>query len=710
MMRPIQQHVKQIPSLSRGFLTRNGPPKLVSPDEAVQVIKSNDRVFVHGVAATPVTLLTALEKRAHELKNVEFVHLHLEKPNPCSSEKYRESFFSNNLFIGANQRKNVAAGISSYVPVFLHEMPALMRKGFLRPDVALINVSPPDRHGFVSLGVEVATALPAVETATTVIAQINPNMPRTHGYSFVHMDSIDYICHVNDALPEVKAGPPNDVETRIGANIAELVSDGATLQMGIGAIPNAVLAGLKDHKNLGIHTEMFQEGVIPLINSGVITNLNKKFLPGKILTSFIMGSRTLYDYVDDNPSVAFYDASITNDPVIIARNPKVTAINSAVEIDLTGQVCADSVGHKMISGVGGQVDFERGAALSPGGLPIICLPSTAKDGSSRIVPNIREGGGVITTRNHVHYVVTEWGTAFLFGKNLQQRAKALIAIAHPDHRAELERQAFEFLGLQPQQSEQVVYEPPVPSVAESVFLPAETPDDVIKQTGDGPAYVIQHSGLMIGRQIEMMNVLVGYEQANKYAVTDHNGVNVGFICEEEVSFAGNILRQVLGTRRVFNAVVLDVHGNVVLKINRPFKWFLNSTITISDANDTIIGEVKQVWHPLRRKYDLFLKNKQFAIIEAGFLAWDFVIEGEHPGEVLAAVNRNFAGFAREIFTDTGVYAIHMDNIENKTRALSLDERAVILGCAITIDIDYFSRHSDHGSGMLPFLFMGALSS
>ncbi|KAJ3237721.1 hypothetical protein HDU81_009104 [Chytriomyces hyalinus] len=447
MMRPIHQHVKHFPSLSRGFLTRNGPPKLVSPDEAVQVIKSNDRVFVHGVAATPVALLTALEKRAHELKNVEFVHLHLEKPNPCSSEKYRDSFFSNNLFIGANQRKNVAAGISSYVPVFLHEMPALMRKGFLRPDVALIHVSPPDRHGYVSLGVEVATALPAVETATTVIAQINPNMPRTHGYSFVHMDSIDYICHVNDPLPEAKSGPPNDVETRIGTNIAGLVSDGATLQMGIGAIPNAVLAGLKHHKNLGIHTEMFQEGVIPLINSGVITNLNKKFLPGKILTSFIMGSRTLYDYVDDNPSVAFYDASITNDPVIIARNPKVTAINSAVEIDLTGQVCADSVGHKMISGVGGQVDFERGAALSPGGLPIICLPSTAKDGSSRIVPNIREGGGVITTRNHVHYVVTEWGCAFLFGKNLQQRARALIAIAHPDHRAELEKQAFEILGL-----------------------------------------------------------------------------------------------------------------------------------------------------------------------------------------------------------------------------------------------------------------------
>ncbi|KAI8610942.1 acetyl-CoA hydrolase/transferase family protein [Chytriomyces sp. MP71] len=432
----------------RTLLTRTGAPILVSPDGAVNAVKSGDRVFVHGVAAVPKTLLATLEKRAPDLKNIEFIHLHLEVPNPCSTIEHRGSFFTNNLFVGANQRKNVASGISSYVPVFLHQMPTLMRNGFLTPDVALINVSPPDRHGFVSLGVEVATAIPAVETAKTVIAQINPHMPRTHGDTFVHMDCLDYICQVDDPLPETRCCvKPNEVEVRIGNIIAGLVKDGATLQIGIGAIPNAVLDGLKGHKALGIHTEMFQEGVIPLIKSGVVTNQCKQFLTGKTLTSFIMGSRALYDHVNDNPSIVFYDASVTNDPVLIAQNPRVTAINSAVEVDLTGQVCADSVGHIIISGVGGQVDFERGAALSEGGVPIICLPSTAKNGSSRIVAAIKEGGGVVTTRNHVHYVVTEWGAAFLFGKNLQQRARALIGIAHPDHRDALERQAFEILGL-----------------------------------------------------------------------------------------------------------------------------------------------------------------------------------------------------------------------------------------------------------------------
>ncbi|KAI9353811.1 acetyl-CoA hydrolase/transferase family protein [Obelidium mucronatum] len=432
----------------RTFLARRGPPKEVTPDEAVKAIKSGDRVFVHGVAATPLTLLQALEKRAPELKDVEFCHLHLEKANPCADAKYADSFFTNNFFIGANQRKLVAQGLSSYVPTFLHEVPLLMRRGLVRPDVALLNVSPPDKHGFVSLGVEVATSLPAVETAKTLIAQINPNVPRTHGDSFVHINCLDYICHVDEKLPETgRLSSPTEVEARIGKIIAGLVTDGSTLQMGIGAIPNAVLAGLKSHKDLGIHTEMFQEGVIPLIQSGVVTNLRKNFLPGKILTSFIMGTQNLYNFVDDNPSVHFADASIANNPTIIASNPKVTAINSAVEVDLTGQVCADSVGHKMISGVGGQVDFERGAALSPGGLPIICLPSIAKDGSSRIVPTLKGGGGVSTTRPHVHYIVTEWGYAFLFGKNLHQRAKSLIEIAHPNHRAQLEKEAFEYLGI-----------------------------------------------------------------------------------------------------------------------------------------------------------------------------------------------------------------------------------------------------------------------
>ncbi|KAJ3076636.1 hypothetical protein HDU98_001645 [Podochytrium sp. JEL0797] len=395
-----------------------------------------------------MALLRALEKRGPELKNVEFIHLHLNQPNPCATQELRDSFFTNNFFVGPNQRKLVGQGVSSYVPLFLSECPLVMREGYLRPDVAFINVSPPDQHGFVSLGTEVALAFPAVETAKIVVAQINPRVPRTHGASFVHMDCLNYVCHVDEPL--FSAGPekaPTEVEARIGSTIANLVSDGATLQMGIGSIPNAVLAGLKNHKGLGVHTEMFQEGLIPLIESGVVTNWNKKFIAGKVVTAFIAGSQRLYDYVDDNPLIYFEDASVVNNPVVIARNPKVTAINSAIQVDLTGQVCADSVGQRQISGVGGQVDFERGAALSEGGLPIITLPSISKTGESCIVAQLNSGASVATTRNHVHYVVTEWGAAQLFGKNLQQRAKALIGIAHPDHRAALERQAFQYLGL-----------------------------------------------------------------------------------------------------------------------------------------------------------------------------------------------------------------------------------------------------------------------
>ncbi|KAJ3410144.1 hypothetical protein HDV05_004048 [Chytridiales sp. JEL 0842] len=432
----------------RNLLTRKGPPKVCeTPLEAVQAIKSNDRVFVHGVACVPTPLLSALATRASELRNVEFNHLHLEHANPCSSPDLGSSFFTNNYFVGHNQRKNVAAGVSTYTPVFLHEIPKLMRAGYRTPDVALINVSRPNKHGYVSLGLEVAAALPAVETAKTVIAMVNKHMPFTSGYSFVHMDALDYVVEIDQPLPEMKISQPSEVEVRIGKIIAELVPDGATLQMGIGAIPDAVLSQLSNHKDLGIHTEMFAEGVIPLVEKGVVTNTNKKFLPGKILTSFIMGTKRLYDYVDDNPFVAFMDASVTNNPSIIGSNPRVTAINSAIEVDLSGQVCADSVGTRMISGVGGQVDFERGAALSKEGLPIITLPSTTSSGASKIVPTLTPGAGVITTRPHVHWVVTEWGAAFLFGKNLQERARALIGIAHPKHRAQLEQDAFRQLGI-----------------------------------------------------------------------------------------------------------------------------------------------------------------------------------------------------------------------------------------------------------------------
>ncbi|KAJ3128320.1 hypothetical protein HK098_004729 [Nowakowskiella sp. JEL0407] len=430
-------------SQSRSLMTRKGPPKVVSAEEAVSVVPSFSRVYVHGVSAVPVTLLNALAKRHSELEGVELCHLHIEKENPCSKPEYAKSFFVNNFFIGANQRKAVGGGISSYIPVFLHEVPRLMRQGYVTPDIALLNVSPPDKHGYCSLGTEVCGAHPAAETAKIIIAQINPNMPRTHGTSFIHWDSIDYAVQVNDPIPEARSGKPTEVEERIGKVIAGLVSDGACLQMGIGNIPNAVLAELKNHKNLGIHTEMFAEGAIDLLEKGVITNIKKKFMPGKTVTAFVMGTKRLYDFIDDNPSIAFYDAAVTNNPSIIGSNPKTTSINAAVEVDLTGQVCADSVGTRMISGVGGQVDFERGAALSENGLPIICLPSTTPNGESRIVHTLKPGAGVITTRHHSHYIITEWGYAYLFGKNLIQRAKAMINIAHPDHRAELERLAFE---------------------------------------------------------------------------------------------------------------------------------------------------------------------------------------------------------------------------------------------------------------------------
>ncbi|KAI9197071.1 acetyl-CoA hydrolase/transferase family protein [Polychytrium aggregatum] len=420
-----------------------GPKVCATADEAVRAVKSGDRVFVHGVAATPIPLLTALAKRHDELRQVEFCHLHLDRPNPCATEEYAKSFVTNNFFIGANQRKLVDRGFSSYIPTFLSEIPSLMRRGLVTPDVAFLNVSPPDKHGMCSLGVEVATALPATQTAKILIAQINPSMPRTHGYSFVHYSNLDYVFHVDEPLPCHVSSEPSEVEAKIGKIIAGLVSDGATLQMGIGAIPDAVLASLSNHKDLGIHTEMFAERAIDLIQSGVVTNLHKTFMPSKTVTSFVMGSQRLYDFVDDNPGISFWDASVANNPRIIGSNPKVTAINSAVEVDITGQVCADSIGTKMISGVGGQVDFERGAAISQGGVPIICLPSTAKNGESKIVLTLKEGAGVITTRNHTHYVVTEYGAAYLFGKNMVERAAALIEIAHPDHREELERGAFE---------------------------------------------------------------------------------------------------------------------------------------------------------------------------------------------------------------------------------------------------------------------------
>ncbi|NTW49192.1 MAG: acetyl-CoA hydrolase/transferase family protein [Chlorobiales bacterium] len=420
--------------------------KYLSAEEAVSVIKSNDRVFVHTAAATPHRLLKAMTGRASEVKNVEVIHLHIEGEAPHVRPEYCESFRDNSLFVGANVRQAVQEGRADYIPIFLSEAPALFKKGILPIDVALVHVSPPDRHGYCSLGVSIDTAQAAVHTAKYVIAQVNPNMPRTHGDGIIHVRNINALVEVNDPLTEYPPHELSDVEKSIGRYVAEIVEDGATLQMGIGAIPDAVLSLLGNHKRLGIHTEMFSDGIISLIEKGVITGEEKRVHPEKIVASFVMGSRKLYDFIDDNPLFMMLGSDYVNDTAVIRRNPKVTAINSAIEVDLTGQVCADSIGTKQFSGVGGQMDFIRGASLSPGGKPIIALPSTTSKGQSRIVASLKQGAGVVTTRAHMHYLVTEYGVANLYGRNMRQRAEALIQIAHPDHREALSCEAHKLYG------------------------------------------------------------------------------------------------------------------------------------------------------------------------------------------------------------------------------------------------------------------------
>lgn len=420
--------------------------KYVSAEEAVSVIKSGDRVYLQGIAATPLVLIQAMTARASELRDVEIVSLHTEGYAPYVEPGMERSFRLNGIFIAGNTRKAVQEGRGDYIPVFLSEVPLLFRRGILPLDVAMIHVSPPDSHGYCSLGTSVDATRAAVDTAKIVIAQVNPNMPRTHGDGQIHVRDIDKMVWVEDPILEHQPPVLGEVERAIGRNVASLVEDGATLQMGIGAIPDAVLASLKDHRRLGIHTEMFSDGVIELVERGVITNEEKRILPGKIVASFVNGTRRLYDFVHDNPSVAMLDVGFVNDTRIILQNPKTTAINSAIEVDLTGQICADSIGTKHYSGVGGQMDFIRGAGLSQGGKPIIAMPSVTKRGESKIVGTLRPGAGVVTTRAHVHYVVTEYGVAYLYGKNLKQRARALIDIAHPDHREALERAARERFG------------------------------------------------------------------------------------------------------------------------------------------------------------------------------------------------------------------------------------------------------------------------
>lgn len=416
---------------------------IVSKEEAVGIVKSGDRVFIQGAAMTPNTLIDALCDRYQELNNVEIISIHTEGDAKYTVEPYSQSFKMNSCFVGRNVRTAVNSSLGDYIPIFLSEIHLLFRQGILPLDVAIVQVSPPDVHGYCSLGVSVDVALPAIETAKKVIAQINPFVPRTHGDGIIHIKDIDCAIEVESPIHLHGVTEVSPVEAEIGKHVADLIEDGATLQMGIGSIPNAVLNNLGNHKHLGIHTEMFTDGILPLIESGVVTGEKKKVKTGKIVTCFAVGSQKLYDFVDDNPLVHFKEAAYTNDTAIIRKNPKVTAINSAIEIDLTGQICADTIGNRQFSGVGGQMDFIRGASLSKGGKPIFAMPSVTAKGISKITPYLKQGAGVTTTRAHVHYVVTEYGTTNLFGKNLKERAKSLIAIAHPDHREELERAAYE---------------------------------------------------------------------------------------------------------------------------------------------------------------------------------------------------------------------------------------------------------------------------
>lgn len=419
--------------------------KLVSAEEAVKVIKSNDKVYIQAAAAAPQSLIKAMSARHEELRNVEICQLHTEGEAPYANLELKDSFHVNSFFIGKNVRHTLKAGNGSYTPVFLSELPRLFKQRIIELDVVLIHVSVPDKHGYCSLGVSVEATLAAIDNSKTVIAQVNENMPRTHGAGIIHHTEIDYFVEANDELPTHNMIEPTEIEGKIGDFVASLIEDRSTLQMGIGSIPNAVLTRLTNHKDLGLHTEMFSDGVINLILDNVINGNYKKINRGRALTTFLMGSKRLYDYVDDNPFVEMRASDYTNNTDYIKQNPKMVAINSAIEVDVTGQVCADSIGSGMYSGVGGQMDFIRGASLSQGGKAIIALPSITRKGISRIVPNLKLGAGVVTTRAHVHYVVTEYGIANLYGKTIKDRVKALVEIAHPDHRESIDRGYYDLL-------------------------------------------------------------------------------------------------------------------------------------------------------------------------------------------------------------------------------------------------------------------------
>lgn len=416
----------------------------VSVEEAVSVIKSGDRIFSHGSACTPNYLLDELARQAGRLKNVEFVSITQQGNVEIAKPEYKDSFYINSLFTSTPVRDAVNSDRGDFVPVFLSEIPVLFKNGILPIDVAIVTVSPPDNHGYCTLGTSVDVARGAVDSAKKIIAIVNPKMPRTHGDGMIHIQRIDkMVWHEEDLLTVDYGAKVGDEEMQIGRNVAELIDDKSTLQMGIGTIPDAVLKCLGNHKDLGIHTEMLSDGVIDLIEKDVVNNKYKGTHLNRTITSFCFGTKRLYDFVDDNPSIAFMDVAHVNFPIVIMKNKRMTAINSAIEVDLTGQVCADSIGTYQFSGIGGQMDFMRGAALSEGGKPIIAISSRTKKGVPRIVPFLKQGAGVVTTRGHIHWVVTEYGAVNLYGKNLKQRAQQLISISHPEDREMLEKAAFE---------------------------------------------------------------------------------------------------------------------------------------------------------------------------------------------------------------------------------------------------------------------------
>ncbi len=422
--------------------------KFISAKEAVKVVKSNDRVHLHSVAVTPHPLIKALVERGKnkEFRNVRIQHIHTEGEVAYADKEFEGIFQLESFFVGHNVRKQTQAGYADYIPVFLQETQRLIREGYLKVNVAMIQVSVPDKHGYVSLGTSVDATLAAVENADTVIAIVNPNVPRAFGDAMIHTNDIDLFVEDDSPLYAPEPGAITDVDSKIGRFVAELVEDGATLQMGIGAIPNAVLTMLGNHKDLGVHSEMFADGILPLVDKGVVNGKNKKIDKGRLVATFLMGSKNLYDFIDNNPGVSMQDVKYTNRVSVIAKNPKVTAINSALQVDITGQVCADSIGTIHYSGVGGQIDFLRGASLSKGGKPILAMPSITTKGISKISPILTPGAGVVSTRANIHWLVTENGAVNLYGRTLQDRAKLIISIAHPDHQETLDKAAFERFG------------------------------------------------------------------------------------------------------------------------------------------------------------------------------------------------------------------------------------------------------------------------